>query len=70
MSMVEKQSSLIFQDSNIEFPEKEIEVANIIKKSYKSSTPVEIVGSGSKRKIGKFLQCEKTLSLSKLEGII
>jgi len=32
--------------------------------------PAEIVGSGSKKNIGKPLQCAKTLNLSKLDGII
>ena len=31
---------------------------------------MELVGSGSKRKIGKPLQCAKNLNLSKLSGII
>jgi glycolate oxidase FAD binding subunit len=70
MSMEEKQNSLTSQDSNILFPKKEAEVADIIKKFYKSNIPIEIVGSGSKSKIGKTLQCGKTLNLSKLEGIV
>ena len=70
MSMEEKQNSLTSQDSNILFPKKEAEVADIIKKFYKSNVPIEIVGSGSKSKIGKTLQCGKTLNLSKLEGIV
>ena len=41
-----------------------------IKKFYKSEVPVEIIGSSSKRKIGRPLQCAKTLCLSKLDGII
>jgi len=68
--MEEKQNSLISQDSNIVFPEKEAEVADIIKKSYKSNIPIEIIGSGSKVKIGKILQCGKTVNLSKLEGVV
>ena len=68
--MEEKQSSLTSQDSNLLYPEKEKEVSDIIKKLYKSNVPIEIIGSGSKRKIGKPLQCGKTLSLSKLDGII
>jgi len=68
--MEEKQNSLTFQDSDTIFPEKEAEVEDIIKKSYKSNIPVEIIGSGSKRKIGKVLQCGKILNLSKVEGII
>jgi glycolate oxidase FAD binding subunit len=68
--MEEKQSSLISQDSDLFYPEKEKEVSDIIKKFYKSNIPIEIIGSGSKKKIGRPLQCGKTLSLSKLEGII
>ena len=66
----EKQNFRTFQDSEVLYPQNETEVAEIIKKFYKSNTPIEIVGSGSKRKIGKLLQCEKTLNLSKLNGII
>jgi len=66
----EKQNSLTSQDSEALLPIKEKEVADIIKQSYKSNVPIEIVGLNSKRQIGKQLQCEKTLSLSKLNGII
>jgi glycolate oxidase FAD binding subunit len=68
--MEEKQSSLISQDFNLLYPENEKEVSDIIKKFYKSNIPLEIIGSGSKRKIGKPLQCGKTLCLSKLDGIV
>jgi glycolate oxidase FAD binding subunit len=68
--MEEKQSSLISQDTNLLYPEKEKEVSEIIKKFYKSNIPLEIIGSGSKRKIGRPLQCGKTLCLSKLDGIV
>ena len=68
--MEEKQNSLTSQDSEFIYPKKEQEVADIIKKFYKSGIPIEIIGSGSKKEIGKPLQCEKTLSLSKLNGII
>jgi len=68
---VEKQNSPTYQDSNSTvYPEKEKEVSNLIKKFYKSNIPIEIVGSGSKRKIGKPLQCTKVLNLSKINGII
>ena len=71
MSIEEKQNSPTYQDSDsIEYPQNEREVAGCIKKFYKSSVPVEIVGSGSKRKIGKPLQCGKTLNLSNIHGII
>jgi len=68
--MEEKKNFQTFQDSDTLYPKKEKEVAEIIKKFYKTSTPVEIIGSGSKKKIGKLLQCAKTLNLSKLSGII
>jgi glycolate oxidase FAD binding subunit len=71
MSIEEKQNSPTYQDSNSTvYPEKEKEVSNFIKKFYKSNIPIEIVGSGSKRKIGKPLQCANVLNLSKLNGII
>ena len=54
MSMEEKQNSPTYQDSNsTEYPKNEKEVSNLIKKFYKSNIPIELVGSGSKRKIGK-----------------
>ena len=68
--MEEKQNSLTSQDSNILYPKKEKEVSDIIKKFYKSNIPIEIIGSGSKKQIGKPLQCGKTISLSMLGGII
>ena len=71
MSIEEKRNIPTSLDSNpIEYPHTEKEVSNFIKKFYKSNLPIELVGSGSKRKIGKPLQCSKTLSLSKLSGII
>ena len=70
MSMEEKQNFPTSQDSNQIYPKKEYEVAEFIKKSYKSNIPIEIIGSGSKKEIGKFLQCGKTLNFSKLDGII
>ena len=71
MSIEEKQNSLTSQGSdNIEYPKSENEASNIIKKAYKLNIPIEIEGSRSKKKIGKILQCAKTLNLSKLSGII
>ena len=71
MSIEEKQNFPTFQDSDfIEYPQNEKEVSGLIKKYYKSNIPIELIGSGSKRKIGKPLQCEKTLNLSKINGII
>jgi len=69
--MEEKQNSLTYRDSDsIEFPKNEKEVSAFIKKFYKLNIPLELLGSGSKKKIGKVLQCAKTLNLSKLNGII
>ena len=71
MSIKETQNFPTSQDSDsLEYPQNEQEVENLIKKFYKSNIPIELIGSGSKRKIGKTLQCTKTLSLSKLNGII
>ena len=70
MSTKEKQNFQAFQDSDFLYPEKEEEVSNLIKKFYKLNIPLELIGSGSKKKIGKPLQCAKTLNLSRLEGII
>ena len=69
--MEEKQNFQTFQDSNsIEYPQNEKEVSHFIRKFYKQNIPIELIGSGSKKKIGRQLQCAKTLNLSKLNGII
>ena len=53
MSIEEKQNSLTSQDSDsIKYPQNEKEAASFIKKFYKSNIPVELIGAGSKRKIG------------------
>jgi len=71
MSIEEKQNFPTSQDfDSIEYPQNEKEASNLIKKFYKSNVPIELIGSGSKRKIGRLLQCSKTVSLSKLNGII
>jgi len=71
MSIEEKQNFPIYQDSDsVKYPQNEKEVSNFIKKFYKLNVPIELIGSGSKKKIGKPLQCSKTLNLSKLNGII
>ena len=71
MSIEEKQNSPTFQDSDsIEHPENENGLSSFIKKFYKSNIPIELIGSGSKKKIGRTIQCAKTLSLSKLSEII
>jgi len=71
MSTKEKQSFQTSRDSeSIIYPLNEKELSDYIKKFYKSNVPIEIVGSGSKKEIGKPLQCAKTLNLSELKGII
>ena len=71
MSTEEKQNLQTYQDSNsFKYPQNEKELSNLIKKFYKANNPIEIIGTGSKRKIGKPLQCSKTIDLSKLDGII
>ena len=71
MSIEEKQNFPTYQDSDfIEYPQNEQAVSQFIKKFYKSNIPVELIGAGSKRKIGRPLQCAKTLNLSKIKGII
>ena len=71
MSIEEKQNSPTFQDSDsITYPQNEKELSSLIKKFYKSNIPVELFGSGSKKKIGKPLQCAKNISTLKLNGII
>ena len=71
MFIEEKQNFQTSQDSDVtEYPKNEKEVLNFIKKFYKSGIPIELIGSGSKSKMGKSLQCSKTLNLSKLNGII
>ena len=71
MSIEEKQNFPTYQDFNsIEYPLNEKEISSLIKKFYKSTISVELIGSGSKKKIGRALQCDKTLSTSKLNGIV
>ena len=71
MSTEEKQNFLTSRDSeSVVYPENEKDVSDFIKQSYKSNIPIEIIGSGSKKNIGKPLQCAKILNLSKLSGII
>ena len=58
MSIEEKQNFQTYQDSDsIKYPKDEREVSSFIKKFYKSNIPIELIGSGSKKKIGKPLQC-------------
>ena len=48
---MEKQNFPTFQDSDsVEYPQNEKEISSFIKKFYKSNIPVEILGSGTKKK--------------------
>ena len=70
MSTEEKQNLQTYQDSNsFKYPQNEKELSNLIKKFYKANNPIEIIGTGSKRKIGKPLQCSKTIDLSMLSNL-
>ena len=58
MSTEEKVNFQIYQDSDSgEYPKNEKELSSLIKQFYKSSISVELIGSGSKRKIGKVNIC-------------
>ena len=71
MSIEEKQNFPTYRDSDYsEYPKSEKELSSLIKQFYKSGTPIEIIGSGSKKGIGKTLQVGKTINLSKIAGII
>ena len=72
MSMEEKQNAQTFQDfsSSVLKPDKEEAIAGIIKHFYKKNIPLEICGLGSKKKIGRNFQSQKTLDLSNYSGII
>ena len=60
MSTEEKQNSQTYQDSDsIKYPQNEKEVSSFIKKFYKSNIPIELVGSGSKKKNGKSASMRK-----------
>ena len=51
MSIEEKQNFQTYQDSDsVKYPQNEKEVSGFIKKFYKSNIPIELVGSGSKKK--------------------
>ena len=71
MSIEDKQNFPTYQDSDsVEYAQNEREVSEFVRQFYKSNIPIELIGSGSKRKIGHTLQCAKTLNLSKINGIV
>ena len=49
MLMEVNQNSQVSQDSSIRLPSDTKEVAKLIKKNYQSNSPIEIIGSGSKK---------------------
>ena len=52
MSIEEKQNSPTYQDSDsTKYPQNEREVSEFVRQFYKSNIPIELVGSGSKKKI-------------------
>ena len=66
MYIEEKQSFQTSQDSSsAEFPKNEKEVSTFIKKLYKSSIPLELVGLGSKKKNRKITSMCKNFKLIK-----
>jgi len=70
--MEEEQNSQTFQDFNqsVLKPLSEREISEIVKSCFKKNIPLEIQGLGTKKKIGRNFQSEKTLDLSKHSGII
>ena len=55
--------------NDIYSPVSEKEVSDFIYESHQKNSPIEIVGQNSK-KIGRIIQCSKTLCLEKINGII
>ena len=72
MSMEEKRNSLTFQGFNqsILKPSNEKDISEIVKSCFKKNIPLEIQGLGTKKKIGRNFQSEKTLDLSDYRGLI
>ena len=68
MSIEEKQNFPTYQDSDSkEYPQNEREVSSIIKKFYKSNVPIELIGSGSKKKNRKTSAMFKNFKFIKLK---
>ncbi len=63
------QTSQDFSSSTLK-PNNEKEISEIIKECYKKNIPLEILGLGTKKNIGRNFQFEKTLDLSEYSGII
>ena len=54
--------------NDIYSPVSEKEVSDFIYESHQENSPIEIVGQNSK-KIGRIIQCSKTLCLEKINGM-
>ena len=68
MSIEEKQNFQTSQDSkSVEYPLNEKEVSIFIKKFYKSNIPLEILGSGSKKKNRKTTSMWKNFKYIKVK---
>ena len=63
------QTSLDF-NSEILKPNNEDDLQRIIKFCYKKDLPIEIIGAGTKKDIGRKLQCAKVLDMSNISGIV
>ncbi len=72
MSMEEKQNFQTYQDFKeaVLRPDSEKQISEIIKNCYRKNIPLEILGSGTKKNIGRNFQSEKTLNLSNYSGIV
>mgnify|MGYP001179905805 CR=1 FL=1 len=64
------QTSQDFKDVSIFKPSSEKDISEFVRFCNQKNIPVEIKGSGSKSKIGRNFQSEKTLDLSSYSGII
>ncbi|MEK9959521.1 MAG: FAD-binding protein, partial [Pelagibacteraceae bacterium] len=55
--------------SDIFLPNNEQEVSDFIFENYNAGNPIELTGSNSK-KIGRLIQCSKSLSFKNMSGIL
>ena len=68
MSIEEIQNFQTFQGSDsVEYPQNEKEVSHLIKKFYKSNMPIELVGTGSKKKNRKITPVRKNIKFIKIK---
>ena len=66
------QNSQTSLDFNLEIlkPNNEDDLQSIIKFCYKKDLPIEIIGTGTKKDIGRKLQCAKVLDMSNISGTV